>query len=643
MKSTVSFSHEAHVCHTRSNLSHMRIAHPWSLGSYQSTALHPKVSADLVFSLCPTHVPGSCPVQESFTSSPTPFSQNQSLHPKFFKLNQIDLKSAAHNNTEKWSITHDNTLPSTSLLTDLIHLPDQRHPIFEDDYCIKRQEKKLRAFKHKLNKKSSEDAFECLMMIDAIQRLGIEYHFQEEIDSVLQTQYMIHTTTHNHNHLHEAALRFRLLRQQGYYVLPGLFNDFKDKEGKFAKKLNDDIKGLMGLYEASQLGIGGEDILDEAGDYSYQLLNSWVSNLDYNQARIVENTLEYPHHKSLARFMSKNFIRYFDRPNEWTNELQELANFDFQMVQSQYQQEILQISRWWKDLGLSKELKFARNQPLKWHIWSMATLTDPILSEQRIDLTKPISFIYIIDDIFDVHGTLDELILFTQVINRWDTAAAEQLPNYMRICFKAVDNITNEISYKVYKQHGWNPVDSLRKTWASLCNAFLVEARWFASGQLPNAEEYLKNGIVSSGVHVVLVHIFFLLGHAVTKENIELIDNNPLIISCTASILRLWDDFGSAQDENQDGNDGSYIECYMKEYKGSSVANARKKVTEMISKAWKQLNQECLLTSPFSSTFRKACLNLARMVPLMYNYDDNQQLPVLEQYVKTILCETVSM
>ena len=74
--------------------------------------------------------------------------------------------------------------------------------------------------------------------------------------------------------------------------------------------------------------------------------------------------------------------------------------------------------RWWKDLGLSTELRFARDQPLKWYMWSMSCLTDPSLSEQRIELTKPVSMIYIIDDIFDVYGTLDELVCFTEVINR---------------------------------------------------------------------------------------------------------------------------------------------------------------------------------------------------------------------------------
>lgn len=67
---------------------------------------------------------------------------------------------------------------------------------------------------------------------------------------------------------------------------------------------------------------------------------------------------------------------------------------------------------------MADELKFARDQPMKWYMWPTAILPDPIFSDQRIELTKPISLIYIIDDIFDVYGTLDELILFTEAVNR---------------------------------------------------------------------------------------------------------------------------------------------------------------------------------------------------------------------------------
>ena len=83
--------------------------------------------------------------------------------------------------------------------------------------------------------------------------------------------------------------------------------------------------------------------------------------------------------------------------------------------------------------------------------------------------------------------------------------------------------------------------------WASLCDAFLIEAKWFASGHVPKSEEYLKNGVISSGVHVVLVHMFFLLGQDITNETVNIVNDNPGIITNTATILRLWDDLGSAK------------------------------------------------------------------------------------------------
>jgi hypothetical protein len=49
----------------------------------------------------------------------------------------------------------------------------------------------------------------------------------------------------------------------------------------------------------------------------------------------------------------------------------------------------------------------------------MACLTDPDMSDERVELTKPISLIYIIDDIFDVYGSLEELTLFTEAVNKY--------------------------------------------------------------------------------------------------------------------------------------------------------------------------------------------------------------------------------
>ncbi|TQD77273.1 hypothetical protein C1H46_037214 [Malus baccata] len=481
-------------------------------------------------------------------------------------------------------------------------------PCLQDDIRFQ-HEQKLEVFRNLLSRVGEES----LNMIDAIQRLGIDYHFEEQIDLIISSH--ANTLSPQQNDLHEVSLRFRLLRQHGHFVPEDVFNNFKEREGKYFKQIlnSEEVKGLMSVYEASQLSMEGEDALDDAGKLSGHLLNY----LGPHEARLVENTLGCPHHQSLAAFMAKNFFLPNSQAgmnNRWLYMLQEVAKTDFNLVQSLHHKEIVQISK------------------------------SKLVREERIQLTKPISFIYLIDDIFDVYGTLDELTLFTEAVNRWEIGAIEHLPDYMKICFEALYNITNEISCEVSQKHGWNPLHSLKKAWGSLCNAFLVEAKWFKSGHLPKAEHYLKNGIVSSGVNVVMVHIFFLLGQGITKQSVELVNETPAIVSSTAAILRLWDDFGSAEDENQSGHDGSYVRCYLQQHPGSSMEEAQENTVNMISKEWKNLNKELVSPNyPFPATFTNASLNLARMVPLMYNYDDNQHLPSLEVYMKSMLYETESV
>lgn len=71
-------------------------------------------------------------------------------------------------------------------------------------------------------------------------------------------------------------------------------------------------------------------------------------------------------------------------------------------------------------------------------------------------------------------------------------------------------------------------------------SSFLVEATWLKSGDFPKAKEYLKNGIVSSGVHVVFLHAFLLLDQSITQETI--FDQIPTFSSLVGKILRLCDD-----------------------------------------------------------------------------------------------------
>ncbi|XP_023542184.1 (3S,6E)-nerolidol synthase 1-like [Cucurbita pepo subsp. pepo] len=489
------------------------------------------------------------------------------------------------------------------------------------------------------------DPLEALTLIDAAHRLGIAYRFQAEIDLILQRHYAaslnLDVSYANHD-LHEVALRFRLLRQGGYFVPSDMFEAFMDEDGHFKQELENDINGVMSLFEASQFCLPGEAILEEARVFSARIMSEYVmKNVDCNKARHVARALANPYHTSFSKFMVKDYFGMGDLPdtNRLTRDFQLVAKMDFNVAQDMRRRELYRFTQWWTDTGLGKVLGFARDQPLKWYICSLVCLTDPCFSEERVELSKPISFIYLIDDMFDVYASLDQLKLFTEAVRRWDVTVAEALPDCMRICFKSLYVMTNEISSKIHEKHGWNPINSLQKSWAKLCDAFLVESEWFVSGYSPSAKEYLRNGAVSSGVHVVLVHAFFLLGQTINHETVKLLDNDPEIISSTATILRLQDDLGSAKDENQDGYDGSYVNYYMKDNKDASIESSRQHIANLISYAWKKLNRECLSSSSFPLAFMETSLNIARFVPILYGYDDNQNLPTLKKLVKSMLYE----
>lgn len=76
--------------------------------------------------------------------------------------------------------------------------------------------------------------------------------------------------------------------------------------------------------------------------------------------------------------------------------------------------------RWAKQLDLDKDLgNFARIQPFKWCMWSLGIIPGPNMSEQRLEIAKVVSFIYMVDDIFDSHQRFDELYLFTEAVIRY--------------------------------------------------------------------------------------------------------------------------------------------------------------------------------------------------------------------------------
>ncbi|WMV40289.1 hypothetical protein MTR67_033674, partial [Solanum verrucosum] len=203
-------------------------------------------------------------------------------------------------------------------------------------------------------------------------------------------------------------------------------------------------------------------------------------------------------------------------------------------------------SRWWKSSSLAENLPFARDRIVEAFFWIVGTMFEPQYSNSRRMLAKVAALGTLIDDIYDVYGTLDELELFTDVVERMDVKAMDQLPNYMKVCYLALFNSITEIAYEVLKEQGINIIPYLTKSWADLCKALLREAKWYYNGYTPSLEEYMDNAWMSIGIPVIVINVFFCVTNPITKEAIESLSKYPHIIRCSATIIRLADDLATS-------------------------------------------------------------------------------------------------
>ncbi|GMN68457.1 hypothetical protein TIFTF001_037514 [Ficus carica] len=437
-------------------------------------------------------------------------------------------------------------------------------------------------------KRLKDDPLAQLQHIDILQRLGLSYHFEEEIKKV--------------------------------------FNAFWDERGNFSAGTSDNnIIAMLSLYEASFHSIKGEGLLEEARNFTTKFLEEYVkSNEDQNGflSFLVNHALELPLHWRMPRLESRWFIDVFERRQEMNPSLLELAKLDFNIVQATHQEDLKHVSRWWRGTGLGEKLDFARDRVMENFMWTVGVAFEPQFGKFRRISTKIYLLLTVIDDIYDVYGTLDDLELFTDAVERWNINAMDQLPEYMRMCFFALHNTINDMAFVVLKEQGFNIIKYIKKVWTDLCEAYLLEAKWYYSGYTPNLQEYIENAWISVTVPVMLVHAYFLIENPITKEALDCLEEYPSIIRQSSILIRFADDLGTASDEIKRGDVPKSIQCYMHEA-GVSEEKAHRHIKLLISETWKDVNEDRLIAeSPFSNRFIESAANLARVAQCMYLYGD---------------------
>ncbi|KAJ0480809.1 putative R-linalool synthase [Helianthus annuus] len=480
-----------------------------------------------------------------------------------------------------------------------------------------------------------------LELIDDLQRLGISYHFQDELRNLLEKIYYNYYKTNDKWHtmdLNLKALGFRLLRQHGYQVPQEIFQNFKDKTQDLKPHLIEDMMGVLNLYEASYHSFEDEGILDDAREFTSKYLKENQDQTDESISELISHALEFPLHWRVPRVESKWFVEVYERRSGMNPILLELAKLDFDMVQAVHIEDLKHTSRWWKNTRWDTKLPFARDRLVENFLWTIGYSYLPQFSLGRRNLTKVNALVTTIDDVYDVYGTLDELELFTDVISRWDVNAIQVLPDYMKICFLGFYNTVNEIAYNTMIKSRILILPYLKKAWGDLCKSYLVEARWYDSGYTPTLEEYLDNAFVSISSPLVLMHIKFSTSFGSTEEIQQWLEESENIVHHAALIFRLADDLGTSSDEMERGDIPKSIQCYMHE-SGATEEEARRYIKKLIMKSWKKLNKErSSAKSQLLREFIDYAMDIDRMAQFMYGKGDGHGRPnVTKSHVLSLL------
>ncbi|XP_048572082.1 beta-selinene synthase-like isoform X2 [Triticum urartu] len=189
---------------------------------------------------------------------------------------------------------------------------------------------------------------DVVTLVETLERLGIDYHFRGEIGTALRrilNEEPEHGTTSPHD-LHVAALRFRLLRQHGFWVSADIFDKFKDETGNFSPSLRNDPVSLLSLYNAAHMATPSEDTLNDVIVFSRYHLEVLRNKLRPPMAEQVSRALDIPLPRTVGRLETMNYIREYEQVELNSGPLLELSKLDFELVRSLHLKELKALSLW---------------------------------------------------------------------------------------------------------------------------------------------------------------------------------------------------------------------------------------------------------------------------------------------------------
>ncbi|RVX08508.1 (E,E)-geranyllinalool synthase [Vitis vinifera] len=229
-----------------------------------------------------------------------------------------------------------------------------------------------------------------LSMVDHLQKLGLAYRFDKEIENIL-----------------EHVFRATDLTFSGEYEL--------QEARSFARKL------LTKHYHWES-------------EIEHELSLPWIARLDHLDHRM---WIEQQYKNNTLWTGKASFYRLSCFHDEG---LMQLAVKNYELRQAIFKSELEELKRWCKDWGLA-DMGFGREKTTYCYFAVAASSSLPHDSAVRTIVAKSAILVTVADDFFDTKGSLDELESLTEAVGRWN---GKGLSSHSKTIFDALDNLWYE-------------------------------------------------------------------------------------------------------------------------------------------------------------------------------------------------------
>ncbi|XP_071714189.1 ent-copalyl diphosphate synthase 1-like [Rutidosis leptorrhynchoides] len=368
------------------------------------------------------------------------------------------------------------------------------------------------------------DLFEHMWMIDRLQRLGIARYFLSEIKTCVD---YIHRYWDeggvgfakycNVPDLDDTSMGFRILRANGYQVSPDVFQNF-EKDGRFScyqGQSSEAVTVMFNLYRASQMLFPGNNILENAKNFSYKyltqkrvtndLFDKWIITKDMPGE--VGYALDVPLYASLPRLEARFYIeQYGGEDDVWigkslykmgninNNKYLEMAKLDYNHCQNIHQLELSDIQRWYADLNLEEGLNTI---PILWSYYeAAASIFEPERCIERIAWAKTTILLNTITSLFTRPQFSNADYRHAFVNDFINTQCHDDKPWYLLVV--ALHQTLSQISSEALTAHGVDIHLHLQRAWMM----------WMLSWQKG----------VGGEAELIVRTISMISGRAITKE-----------------------------------------------------------------------------------------------------------------------------